>query len=83
MRIVLPVLVLFTMTATPAADPIPAVVAFEQVWNPFVRKLAGCPLEGVLVSPKQCNLTLSSWDYHLFLRSRKAAAKLFDLKEAP
>lgn len=72
---------LLALSAPASQEAVPDIVAFEEVWNPFLRKLGGCPLKEILISPSQCKISIGYWDYALFLKSRKRAAKLFKLKE--
>jgi hypothetical protein len=55
-------------------------VDFELAYNPYLRKYFGCPLEGE-VSPTTCRASHQQRDYSLYLRSRKLAMKVFDLRE--
>lgn len=57
-----------------------AIIAFERQWDPYVRTLLGCPDEG-LMTTETCDGERSQRDYARFLKARKAAAKLFDLRE--
>ncbi len=57
------------------------VIEFERAWDIFVRKLFGCRLEGEL-SAETCDVAEGTVDYAAFSRARRAARKLFELKDA-
>lgn len=75
-------LMLVSILSAAPADPVPAIAAFEVVWVPFLRQLAGCPISAPITdAARQCNARQGSWNYELYMKSRKAAAKVFDFKE--
>ena len=60
------------------------VLHFEVRWDPFIRKLFGCPLTGVIDKPQeQCKLALGRLDYKDWRQARESAKKLFDLQDVP
>ncbi len=79
MRFVL-VLYLAQITSATQADIVPDILAFEKHWTPFLYKLAGCEQTKTFERPV-CAPSKRELDRVLFLKARKAAAKLFDLKE--
>jgi len=74
------VLYLAQITSATQADIVPDVLAFEKHWTPFLYKLAGCE-QNRTFAPPVCDKSKREMDTVLFLKARKAAAKLFDLKE--
>lgn len=74
------ILYLAQITSATEADIVPDIIAFEKHWTPFLFKLAGCEQTRTFERPV-CEISKREFDRLLFLKSRKAAAKLFDLKE--
>lgn len=76
-------LLLVLIPWAPAAEPdiVPDILAFEKHWTPFLYKLAGCTQTRTFEKPV-CDKSKREMDTALFLKSRKAAAKLFNLKDA-
>jgi len=56
------------------------VLGFEKHWNPFIRKLFGCPLDGP-TDAATCQPKLGTYDFAEFKKSKNVAKKLFELKE--
>ena len=74
------VLYLAQITSASQADIVPDILEFEKSWTPFLYKLAGCEQPRTFQKPV-CDKSKREMDTVLFLKARKAAAKLFDLKE--
>jgi hypothetical protein len=55
-------------------------INFERNWNPFVRKLFGCPVVGE-VSQETCKPYRAEVDIAAFEKCREAAKKLFRLRD--
>ena len=77
------VLVVLFLTTTISSAPVDNLrwqtLAFERHWNPFVRHLFGCPLEG-LTTVENCHFYRAKVDYANFRRSCEEAKKLWRLK---
>jgi len=75
-------LLLILIPWAPAAEPdiVPDILAFEKHWTPFLYKLAGCEQTRTFEKPV-CRDEKREMDTALFLKARKAAAKLFSLKD--
>lgn len=56
-------------------------LAFEKHWDVYIRNLFGCKPAPEVTSPYTCNPSIGFVDYAAFIRSRSAAAKLFEFKE--
>ncbi len=77
----LPLLLIVCQIITCAqADIVPDILEFEKHWTPFLYKLAGC-VQNRTFAPPVCEKSKREIDHILFLKARKAAAKLFDLRE--
>ncbi len=63
-----------------APDHLVRALGFERHWNPYFRKLFGCPLEG-LADGTNCKPALGWTDYREYRKARSEAKKLFDLVE--
>ena len=74
------VLYLAQITSASQADIVPDILEFEKSWTPFLYKLAGCEQPRTFQKPV-CDKSKREMDTVLVLKARKAAAKLFDLKE--
>lgn len=73
-------LILIPWATAAEPDIVPDILAFEKSWTPFLFKLAGCEQPRTFQKPV-CDKSKREMDTALFLKARKAAAKLFDLKE--
>lgn len=62
------------------ADIVTDILEFEKHWTPFLYKLAGCETNRTFERPV-CDKTKREIDHVLFLKARKAATKVFDLRE--
>jgi hypothetical protein len=67
---------------TPVADRefLERVVEMERHWDVFYRRLAGCPETGP-ATEETCRPALGRLDHAAFVRSRRAAARLFDFRD--
>jgi len=74
------VLYLAQITSATQADIVPDILEFEKSWTPFLYKLAGCQMSRTFERPS-CDPAKREIDHLLFLKARKAAIKVFDLKE--
>jgi len=74
------VLYLAQITSATQADIVPDIIEFEKHWTPFLYKLAGCAMNRTFERPV-CDSSKREIDHVLFLKARKAAAKVFDLRE--
>ncbi len=67
---------------TPLADRefLQRVVDMEREWDLFYRRLAGCPDKGP-ADETTCRPARGRLDHAAFMRSRRAAARLFDFRD--
>ena len=67
---------------SPVADRefLERVVEMERQWDIFYRRLAGCPDKG-LADEATCRSARGTLDYAAFMKSRRAAARLFDFRD--
>lgn len=56
------------------------VLAFEEPYDVFIRKLFGC-LPGAEMKPENCAVWRQEIDRKAFEQARKAAKKLFEFEE--
>ena len=74
------ILYLAQITSASQADMVPDIIEFEKHWTPFLYKLTGCAMTRTF-EPPVCDKAKREIDHVLFLKARKAATKLFDLRE--
>jgi hypothetical protein len=55
-------------------------LVFEKHWDPFIRRLFGCELEGPTTA-ETCRPALGQVDRREYERARNAAKKLFELRD--
>jgi hypothetical protein len=56
------------------------VLEFEKHWDPYVRRLFGCALTGPF-DETNCSPGAQERDVKSYMRARRAAMRVFDLKE--
>lgn len=57
------------------------IIDFEEHWNPFILKYAGCKDMEKGINPENCDFSKSQTSFDDWKKAREAAKKLFKLSE--